>query len=196
MDTYVNDVRQAISALSDRGSPPAEAEQSVPSRPGLYAIHADRPVWEQLGLEPRDEKTPLYVGKAERSLTSRDLRTHFRTGRTGSSTVRRSLAALLRERLSLHAVPRNQARPRHFANYGLEAEGDARLTAWMHEHLTIAVWATLDLELGVIETLVIDHWQPPLNLSKVSVPSPILKAARQAMADEARRAGHADERSG
>ncbi len=194
MDSYESDVRQAISALSEHGSPPSEAEHSVPARPGLYAIHAGQGVWDQLGLGRKAEHTtPLYVGKAERSLRSRDLRTHFRTGRTGSSTVRRSLAALLRDQLNLRAVPRNPARPGHFANYGLEPDGDARLTAWMHEHLTIATWPTLDLELRVIATLVIDHWQPPLNLSKVRAPSPTLSEGRRAMADEARRAAEADD---
>lgn len=37
----------------------------------------------------------LYVGKAERRLRGRDLWTLFNTGRTGRSTLRRTLAALL-----------------------------------------------------------------------------------------------------
>ena len=39
--------------------------------------------------------------KAERSLASRDIRTHFESGKTGSSTLRRSLAALLGDHLKL-----------------------------------------------------------------------------------------------
>ena len=71
----------------------AEARMGVPSRPGLYAVHGDHAVWENLGLgEPTDAR-PLYVGKAERSLASRDVDTHFSTGKTGSSTLRAALPA-------------------------------------------------------------------------------------------------------
>lgn len=56
------------------------------------------------------------------------MRTHFKTGRTGSSTLRRSLAALLRDELELRAIPRNTARPNHFADFAIDPEGDARLT--------------------------------------------------------------------
>lgn len=95
---------------------------------GLYAIFGDPGVWRHLGLgEPPDDR-PLYVGKAEDSLASRDLKTHLVSGRTGSSTVRRSFAALLREELDLHAQPRNPSRPERFANYGLRRDGDERLT--------------------------------------------------------------------
>jgi len=46
----------------------AEAKVDVPPRPGLYAVHGDASVWQELGLgEPTDAR-PLYVGKAERSL--------------------------------------------------------------------------------------------------------------------------------
>jgi hypothetical protein len=39
-------------------------------------------------------------------LADRELNQHFSTGRTGSSTLRRSLGALLKRRLALIAVPR------------------------------------------------------------------------------------------
>lgn len=67
-----------------------EAKVDVPRRPGLYAVHGNAEVWQQLGLgEPADAR-PLYAGKAERSLASRDVDTHFSTGKTGSSALRPS----------------------------------------------------------------------------------------------------------
>jgi len=69
----------------------------VPAAPGLYAIYGNGDVWEELGLGDPPDGRPLYVGKAEDSLASRDLKTHLGNGRTGSSTVRRSFAALLRD---------------------------------------------------------------------------------------------------
>ena len=125
---------KAVDALSGTRYAIADAIDHVPPKPGLYAVYADPETWQELNLEIR-EGCPLYVGKAEQSLQSRDIRTHFATGRTGSSTVRRSFAALLRDPLRLRGVPRNMARPERPANFGLAAEGDERLTAWMREHV-------------------------------------------------------------
>jgi hypothetical protein len=109
----------------------AEAKVEVPTRPGLYAVHGEAEVWQELGLgEPTDAR-PLYVGKAERSLASCDVDTHFSTGKTGSSTLRRSLAGLLADQLALEGRPRNPAKPERFANFGLEASDDESLTGWM-----------------------------------------------------------------
>ena len=74
-----------------------DAVQVVPDEPGLYAFYGDRAAWSSLGLTPAFDDQPLYVGKAERSLSGRDVRTHFAAGKTGSSTVRRSLAACWKE---------------------------------------------------------------------------------------------------
>lgn len=88
-------------------------------------------------------------------------------------------------------MPRNLDRPGYFANYGLLPDADARLTEWMHAHLTIAVWAApanLDPRLKDLEKLekaIIVAWEPPLNLRGAPRPSPRLKAARKVMAAEA-----------
>jgi hypothetical protein len=166
------------------------AQIAVPRSPGLYAIYGPPSTWNQLGLgDPTDDR-PLYVGKSESDLRDRDVRTHFGDGRTGSSTVRRSFAALLREPLGLHAQPRNPAKPDHFDRYALSSVDDAKLTDWMHEHLTIVVWARQgdhDPLVG-IEKRILKAWNPPLNLTHVAPTrlTALVKAARSAMADEAR----------
>jgi hypothetical protein len=133
------------------------------------------------------EDQPLYVGKAERSLNGRDVRTHFATGKTGSSTVRRSLAALLVEELDLTPVPRNLLKPDGSANFALEAEGDARLSSWMEEHLSLATWVSpADAVLDEVETAVVRRLRPPLNLDKVGEPRTVLREARKRMATTAR----------
>lgn len=162
-----------------------EAEGIVPSVPGLYAFFAD-----EAGLRALDLKTdgPVYVGKAERSLHGRDVRTHFATGKTGSSTLRRTLAALLCDELQLRAVPRNLSRPDGSANFALEADGDARLSAWMVDHVFLAVWpAETGVVLDTVETAVLGLLRPPLNLSKMGASgSARIKAARASMAAESR----------
>ncbi|MBY9074229.1 hypothetical protein K1X13_05275 [Nocardioides sp. WL0053] len=72
----------------------------------LYAFYGDDHAWSELELSPAFDGQPLYVGEAERSLNGRDVGTHNAAGKTGSSTVRRSLAALLVNELALVAVPR------------------------------------------------------------------------------------------
>lgn len=181
-------VEVAIAALTAQRWPLAEAEEHVPAVPGLYAVYGTRVAWTALGLNEADSTRPLYVGKAEDSFVSRDLRTHFVSGRTGQSTVRRSFAALLRNSFELHAMPRNPRKPSDFDRFGLSPGSDERLTTWIWEHLSLAVWPTSgDVELINIEGLVVRRLDPPLNI--VYLPRATrrdLSAARRAMADEAR----------
>lgn len=170
--------------------PLAGAIGHVPAKPGLYAIHGGVGGWHELGLGEPPDARPLYAGKAEESLVARDLDTHFGDGRTGSSTVRRSFAALLHDALRLRGLPRNSAKPGYFASYGLSPEHDAALTAWMREHLMLTTWAKpadCDVGLASIECVVLARLQPPLNLQHVLTPwTAALKAARKVMAGEAR----------
>jgi hypothetical protein len=171
----------------------------VPAKPGLYAIYGDERAHRELGLlEDAEAQSapdlPLYVGKAEASSVERDLKDHFAavsggTTRTGGSTVRRSFAALLRVRPELLAVPRNLENPRCFSMYSLAGDGDAQLTAWMHEHLSLAVWATpvpLSLKLVDVETALIRHFTPVINIDKNPRKLARLTAARREMSAEAK----------
>jgi len=180
--------RQALVVLSGTRHTLAEAAAHVPSVAGLYAIYGDATVWAEVGLGAPPDERPLYVGKAEASLVSRDLDTHFGSGRTGSSTVRRSFAALLCDSLDLHAQPRNPAKPERPANYGLADDGDRRLSDWMRHHLTLAVWAKREgVRLLNVERAVLECWKPPLNLKDVLTPwTGQVSAARMVMADQAR----------
>lgn len=176
----------AVAALRGPGAAVRVAE--VPPAPGLYAVHAGKSVWRQLGLGDPPDRRPPYVGKTERSLVGRDVETHFATGKTGSSTLRRTLAGLLAVDLDLHGQPRNPRAPGYFANFGLEAIGDERLTAWMHESLRLTVWPSpADAPLGALETAVLGELLPPLNIDKVQTAwRAAVRAARSGLAAEAR----------
>jgi hypothetical protein len=78
-------VSAAIHALQGPKYVIGDALDQVPHVSGLYAIWADVGTWQMLGLKAPLPPKPLYVGKAERSLVLRDLKTHFRTGKTDSS---------------------------------------------------------------------------------------------------------------
>ncbi|MGO4102634.1 GIY-YIG nuclease family protein [Leifsonia sp. YAF41] len=184
---------EARGILSSAGWSILDAQEHVRPVPGPYSIHAAAEVWRELGLLHRAD-IPLYVGKSESSLVGRELGQHFaihpaRQVRTGSSTVRRSFAALLCEPLGLRGVPRNKDKPERFANFGLEPEGDRKLTLWMHAHLTLSVWP-MPMELVVskleaVEVDVIQSWRPPLNIKDNPDRLQCLREARARLAAEA-----------
>lgn len=181
------DVTAALRSLAADSLSRSAAVDHVPNLPGLYAFHGDQTAWSSLGLVPDFDGQPLYVGKAERSLNSRDVGTHFAPGKTGSSTVRRSLAALLVDDLHLVAVPRNQAKPDGSANFGLDGASDERLSIWMEERLSLSTWIKPDgVVLDEVETEVVVRLRPPLNLAKVGEARGRLREARKRMADLAR----------
>lgn len=190
MATLAAVVADARAAL-ERPRPLATIEQWVPNRPGLYAVYGTATTWIELGLGEPPDARPLYLGKAEDSLVTRDLKTHFGDGRTGQSTLRRSFASLLRDTLKLRGMPRNPERPAYFSNYGLSPEHDNTLTRWMRERLQLAVWPKApdcSYTLHQIETALLLDFQPPLNLKDVVTPwTASVKAARARMAQEARR---------
>jgi hypothetical protein len=161
---------------------------------GLYAFYASDETWLEMGLGPPPDARPLYVGKAETTLASRDLRGHFGTGTrgkqspTGGSTLRRSLAALLAPARGYRAMPRNPDNPSHFANFGLSCEHDKDLSSWMRDQLKLALWPHADpAELDAIETAVLAELLPPLNLAKVTTPwRDQVSTARKGLAKQAR----------
>lgn len=165
----------------------SEATHQVPRAPGLYAFYGDERAWSDLDFSPAFDGQPLYVGKAEKSLNGRDVGTHFATGKTGSSTVRRSLAALLAAQLDVVAMLRNLAKPDGSANFSLDTAGDERLSRWMEERPALAAWVKPeDVPLEEVETAVLLRLRPPLNLDKVGEPRERVRHARSALAAHSR----------
>lgn len=158
-----------LSQLAEPAFTYKEALHQVPERPGLYAIHGSSASWRGLGLGDPPDDRPLYVGKAEASLPGRDLRQHFASGKTGSSTLRRSVAALLADGLGLVAIPRSRTgTDSAAAHYRLTDSGEVAVTDWMRSRLRIAVWVSDEKgELASLERAVLAKLQPPLNLTGV-----------------------------
>lgn len=109
----------------------------------------------------------LYIGIAT-ELRSRLASNHL--GRTGSSTLRRTLAGLL--------LDDERYRTRWTDRVVLVDGDEARLTAWMVTHLHVS-WrehpAPRTLEESIIRSL-----RPPLNVDHASGPAPdIVRAARR-----------------
>ncbi|NIH68227.1 GIY-YIG nuclease family protein [Modestobacter marinus] len=161
------------------------ASDQVPAAPGLYAW------WGRFGAlpgisgprHPAADLQLLYVGIAPNGATSRaTLRSrvvgdHIR-GTTGSSTLRRSLAALLSEQQGWRS--RWTTRP------VLVNADELRLSAWMGEALALT-WAEHP-QPWTVEAQVIAELEPPLNQADNAAHPlyPFVRDARQRWREAAR----------
>jgi hypothetical protein len=187
-------VEEAARALSRPGVHVHALDAGESAGPGLYAAHGSPAVWIKLGLGEPPDARPLYVGKAEHSLYSRDVLGHFgqreRTDNspTGGSTLRRGLAALLAPARGYVGMPRNPTKPGYFANYGLSIEHDDDLSKWMLANVTLSLWPHRPAtELDRVETRVLLALKPPLNSSKVKTPGRTqVRDARKVLTAQAR----------
>jgi hypothetical protein len=139
--------------------------------------------------------THLYIGKTELSQKARDEGQHLSDGGTGSSTLRRSLGAILLDQLRLNPEVRSDSETteRRFTNYKFDRAGEEQLTEWMNDHLSLAFCELPKLtipELRAREERLIRFAAPPLNILHNSE-SPFyadLKLARKHCAALAREA--------
>ncbi|WP_214401081.1 GIY-YIG nuclease family protein [Pseudonocardia lacus] len=162
-------VDAVIADLAAGPVPPGEIADRVPLAPGLYAWWARPAVLSALPgpPHPSEPERLLYVGIASR-LRSRLGSNHLK--RSGSSTLRRTLAGLL---LDIEGY-----RTRWTDRVVLVDEDEARLTAWMTRHLRVS-WcehpSPRDVEGAIIRAL-----RPPLNVDHASGPAlDLVRAARR-----------------
>ena len=111
------------------------------------------------GIEPGANGL-IYIGLAANRNGLRG-RCHF-DARTRNHSPRKSLAVLLRQHLSL--TPVLITKPNSSDTWGLDGPSDARLTAWMHANLELAIEVCPDPDGR--ETELIGLYAPPLNLTK------------------------------
>jgi hypothetical protein len=139
--------------------------------PGLYAWFCDAGGAADLSraLAIAVPAGLLYVGQAGAGSSRRGKTSAATLGkrigrqhlgrRFGSSTLRRTLAAVLAGHLSLQPLDRRK----------LEADGEAQLTGWMVRHLSVAVFPVASGEhLLTLEERVVQRLRPPLNIDHVS----------------------------
>lgn len=162
------DYNQIIEQLN-RNKTPFNQVKYFSNQPGIYAIyfHGDSFPDDELNIKKDDL---VYIGKTESSQQSRDADTHFKSGKTGSSTLRRTIGALLREELDLNPIPRNAKdfQKRRMTFYKFDEPSEAKLTSWMKKNLSLSFYeypkspAAIDF----FETQLLNISKPVLNISK------------------------------
>ena len=181
-----------IAGLKNDARPYRES-RSYAGKSGIYALFFNGNIFPLKDFAPGNDDL-VYLGKSESTQVARDERTHFTTGKTGSSTLRRSLGALLRDELSLIPVPRNNddfdAGRRSI--YKFDSPSEERLTNWMKDNLAIAFHeAELpSAELALLESAVIAEMKPVLNIDSRNPGNQfagVIRAARKICADFANR---------
>jgi excinuclease UvrABC nuclease subunit len=149
-------VEQALRQLSVMPYALDVAVKGLSRGSGVYAWWADDSVLPDLP-GPANSEVPdlrlLYLGRAT-SLRGRILRNHLR--RSGSSTLRRTLAGLLVS---------EGYRTTWTDRVVLVPEDEKRLTAWMYANLRLT-WAE-ETEAAAVEAELVRQLHPPLNVHGV-----------------------------
>jgi len=160
-------------------------------KPGIYAFFFTGKDFPIADYNPQKDEI-VYLGKTESSQASRDEKTHFASGKTGSSTIRRSLGALLKNELSLIPIPRNgkdfDAGRKSFFKF--DEPSEEKLTTWMKDNLGLSFYEydQPPSEIDVLETKLITEMKPLLNIDSKNPDNPyaqFIRAARKACANEA-----------
>jgi len=132
------DVGSLLATLLDAASPisPTTVYSDQPGIYGVFFLGGEFPLREA-GVT---SGTLVYIGKTESNQRTRDLKQHLADGKTGHSTLRRTVAALLRTDLGLHPRPRSDTEKtdRRFTHFRLDETGERNLTTWMRANLGLA----------------------------------------------------------
>lgn len=128
----------------------------------------------------------VYIGKND-SDSSR----HFKSGNTGASTLRRSLAALLAARLELTPLPRSadESDNDRYDNYMLDTQSEDKLTAWMRGNFTAAFLDVADDKAEAMLKAMIQYSVPMFNFQNnpENKYGAEIKVYRKRLAEEAKK---------
>ena len=116
---------------------------------------------------------------------------HFKCGTTGTSTIRRSLAALLASRLDLVPIPRSSDINDNdrYDNYTLTAEGEEKLTAWMKDNFKVAYYEVPADQVEAMKLALVGYAVPMFNFqhNPENKYGAEIKIARKRLAAEAKK---------
>ena len=137
--------------------------------PGIYAFFYIGNDFPLLGNSVSKHQI-IYIGKTESSQEKRDAKTHFATGKTGSSTVRKSIGSILCSKENLKPIPRNDNdyEKGRFSHFKFDNPSEMKITNWMEMNLALSFYEypRTKKEIEYLETEIINELVPILNISK------------------------------
>lgn len=137
--------------------------------PGIYAFFYIGNDFPLLG-ETVSKHQIIYIGKTETSQEKRDAKTHFTSGKTGSSTVRKSIGSILCAQENLKPIPRNDSdyAKGRFSHFKFDNPSEIKITDWMENNLALSFYEypKTKQEIEDLETEIINELVPILNISK------------------------------
>ncbi len=135
--------------------------------PGIYAFFFIGNGFPLFG-EVVSKHQIVYIGKTESSQEQRDAKTHFTSGKTGSSTVRKSIGALLCSQKQLNPIPRNTSdySKGRFSHFKFDFESENIITEWMKNNLAVSFYEYPESKqlIDALETKIIHNLKPILNI--------------------------------
>src|SRR5690606_31522897 len=124
-------LNEIIGNLIKNAKPLGDVE-SYSSLPGIYALFF---IGDSFPLKDwqLSKNRVIYIGKTIKSQRSRDANTHFKTGRSGGSTVRISVGASLSQTVKIVPIIRSmtdieKGRKSHFK---FDDASEIEITEWM-----------------------------------------------------------------
>ncbi len=137
--------------------------------PGIYAVFFFGEHFPIENIKPAPDEV-IYLGKTESSQEKRDAKTHFKSGKTGSSTLRKTIGSLLRNKYNLKPIVRNNSDvlKRRFSHFKFDNDSEEIITEWMKNNLALSFYeypeSTSKIE--TLETTLIQELIPLLNIDK------------------------------
>jgi hypothetical protein len=181
-----HDIENICRELLDRSrSFRPEPESKV--GPGVYALLIDANDLAALDPLTIAKGGLVYVGMTADKAGERN---HFALEHSGFSSPRRSLGALLKDKLSLRACRRAPGQSdSNWKHYRFSDAGENALTQWMNDRLSmnhVSLSGDKD-DIAEAEDQVIARLQPPMNLNKWRNPQKkIVRELRKICREEAR----------
>lgn len=138
-------------------------------KPGIYAIFFSGKPFPLENKEPKPDEV-IYIGKTESSQEKRDAKTHFKSGKTGSSTLRKTIGSLLRKKYNLKPIVRSNSDilKRRLSHFKFDDISEDIISKWMKNNLALSFYEypKSKNEIEKLETFLIQKLIPILNIDK------------------------------
>jgi len=171
---------EIIDLLKSHAKPYKDID-SFSDKAGIYALFFYGKDFPFKSFQPNDNEI-IYIGKTGSTQLERDAKTHFATGKTGSSTLRRTFGAFLIDELKLKPIPRSESdiQKKKYTNYKFDEGSEIKLTKWMIDNLGLSYYPYTKTaqELDDLETILIRKQIPLLNIDWKNAQNPYLKEIR------------------